>query len=149
MKETVFLVSCAILAVVPVALVAHRVYHDRILGRAALLGIAFAAWTYLIEAIIGTRYNLLPQTALMFGCVAAFFCWHYIRFHLRVLGWRREGRSANDIQHTVQFNTFAEICEHRGSRDITVRLCRNPQHEAANTGVAVCAEPVCPIVKQK
>lgn len=93
MKEAIFLVSCAVLAVVPIALVANRVYHDRIVGRIALLGISFSAWTYLIEKFMGTHYNVLPQTAMMFGCAALFFCWHYVKFILRIWHDKRDGKA--------------------------------------------------------
>lgn len=56
--------------------------------------------------------------------------------------------AVNDVQQTVQFNTFRMICKHTllaGEH----RLCRHPDHEAANTGIAKCAEQVCPIMLAK
>lgn len=151
MKQVIFLTSCAILTFVPLLFVINRVYQDGIFGRLGLLGISFASSTYLIEKVlVGTRYDVLPQTAAFFAFVAVFLCWHLFRFHVRVLRIsRQEERAANDGQQQVIFKTLADVCSHRGSREITVRLCRSPEHEAANTGVAVCAEPVCPILKEK
>lgn len=148
MKQVLFLMACAMLAVFPLAFVFSKAYNDRVLGRLALLGISFAAWTYLIEFAMGLRYNALPQTVMIFWCVAVYLGWHYIRFYLRTIRMQRGGESANDIQQTVQFFTYADICKHRGSKEITVRLCRNPAHEASNTGLAVCAEQVCPDMRR-
>lgn len=140
MKAAIFLSSCAVLAVFSFLFVINKVYHDRVVGRFSLLCISFVSLTFLFEA----KSEVSPQVvALVFG-MAVFMAWHYLRFYWRVVGWQREGQSSNDIQQTVQFNTYADICRHRGSRDITIRLCRNPSHEAANTGIAVCAEKVCP-----
>lgn len=151
MKQAIFLISCSILTVVPLLFVWNRVYQDGILGRVGLLGISFASSTYLIEKVlVGTRYDVLPQTAAFFAFVAVFLCWHLFRFHARVLRISRaEKIAANDGQQQVIFKTLAAVCSYRGSREITVRLCRSPDHEAANTGVAVCAESVCPILKEK
>ena len=150
MKEFIFLASCVILATVPLLFVVNKVYQDGILGRVALLAISFSSWTYLIEKALGAQYNVLPQTAFFFASVAVFLCWHLIRFHIRVLKIAKmEERAANDGQQQVVFKTLAGICPHRGSKEITVRLCRNDEHAAADTGVAVCAESVCPILKEK
>ena len=54
---------------------------------------------------------------------------------------------ANDIQHQVQFVTFRDICTFSGSKELSVRLCRHPKHEAANTGIATCEETVCPLLR--
>lgn len=149
MKQAIFLASCLLIAVLPWCFILNKSYRQRVVGHAALIGMSFAASTYLIEFVIGTRYIVLPQTVAIFAAFALFLAWHYWLFYWRVVGWQREGKSANDIQNTVEFETFADICEHRGSKDIIVRLCRNPGHEAANTGIAVCAEKVCPIIKEK
>ena len=151
MKQVIFLSSCAILAVVPLLFVANKVYQDGVLGRIGLLGISFSAWTYIIEKVlVGTRYDVLPQTAFFFASVSAFLCWHLFRFHYRVLKIARaEKRASNDGQQQVIFKTLAAVCSNRGSKEISVRLCRSPDHEAANTGIAICAETVCPILKEK
>ena len=149
MKEAIFLISCTILALVPLLFVVNKVYQDGVLGRMALLAISFSSWTYLIEKALGVEYNVLPQTAFFFGSTAVFLCWHLWRFHRRVLGLKKYRKIvANDIQQTVQFPTFASVCPDRGSEEITVRLCRNPKHEAANTGIAVCEEQVCPRIEE-
>lgn len=145
MKQAVFLGGCTVLAVVPFLFVLNKVYNDRVVGRLALLGISFAAWTFIFNSINGVSYaDIPPQFVMLVVSAAVFMAWHYLRFYWRIVGWQRQGKSSNDIQQTVQFNTYADICRHRGSRDITVRLCRNPAHEAANTGIAICAEKVCP-----
>lgn len=149
MKQALFLISCIAIAVLPWCFILNNAYKQRIVGHIALAGMSFAACMYLIEFVLGTRYNVLPQTAAMFSALAMFLGWHYWRFYWSIVEAQREGASANDVQNTVEFSTFADICEHRGSKDIVVRLCRNTSHEAANTGIAVCAEKVCPIIKQK
>ena len=55
---------------------------------------------------------------------------------------------ANDVQHTVVFSTFAEICRYRTKQGIYV-LCRNGAHEASGTGVASCNEEQCPLLRQQ
>ena len=55
---------------------------------------------------------------------------------------------ANDIQHQVQFVTFRDICSFSGSKELAIRLCRNPKHEAANTGIATCEETLCPLLRE-
>lgn len=149
MKQVLFLVACALLAVLPLAFVFSKAYNDRVVGRLALLGVSFAAWTYLIDFAMGARYNALPQTVMLFWCVALYLGWHYLRFYWRMIRMQKDGKSANDVQQTVQFFTYADICKHRGSKEIMVHLCRNPAHEASNTGLAVCAEQVCPDMKRK
>lgn len=149
MKQAIFLASCIAIAVLPWCFILNKAYKQRVIGHAALAGMSFAACMYLVEFVLGTRYHVLPQTVAMFSAVAVFLGWHYWRFYWRIVEAQREGVSANDIQNTVEFSTFADICEHRGSKDITVRLCRHKGHEAANTGIAVCAEPVCPIMGGK
>lgn len=54
---------------------------------------------------------------------------------------------ANDIQQQVQFTTFRDICDFSGSRELTILLCRNPKHPAANTGIATCDEQLCPFMR--
>lgn len=53
---------------------------------------------------------------------------------------------ANDIQQVVRFETFAEICTYN-SRQGEFRLCKNPDHEAANTGIAKCNDELCPLMR--
>lgn len=56
--------------------------------------------------------------------------------------------SANDVQQTVIFSTYREICEHRLQQG-EYRLCRHPLHDAANTGMARCDEKLCPVMLGK
>lgn len=51
--------------------------------------------------------------------------------------------ASNDRQQVVIFSTFREVCEFNlpaGEH----RLCRHPEHEAANSGIARCEEAICP-----
>lgn len=54
--------------------------------------------------------------------------------------------SANDIQQEVQFDTFRAICRFRVNGG-QYKLCRNSSHEAANTGIAICDEQLCPFMR--
>lgn len=145
MKEVLFLFGCSVLALFSMLFVVNEFYNDRVVGRCSLLAVAFASLTFLVNRAFGASYaDINPQVVLMVIGMAVFMGWHYLRFYWRIVGWQVDGKSSNDIQQTVQFNTYADICRHRGSRDITVRLCRNPAHEASNTGIAICAEQVCP-----
>ena len=60
-----------------------------------------------------------------------------------------KARAMNDSQQTVIFSTFRDICRYATSKDFAVRFCRNPKHEAANTGVATCNEGQCPLAQGK
>lgn len=53
--------------------------------------------------------------------------------------------SANDMQQEVIFPTFRSVCRYALEAG-EHRLCRHPLHEAANTGIAPCAEEICPIL---
>ena len=55
-------------------------------------------------------------------------------------------RVANDVQQEVQFDTFRAICRFQ-IRQGEYILCRNPSHEAANTGIAKCDEQLCPFMR--
>ena len=55
---------------------------------------------------------------------------------------------ANDVQHTVVFSTFAEICRYRTKNGIYI-LCRNGAHEASGTGIASCNEEQCPLMRKQ
>ena len=52
---------------------------------------------------------------------------------------------ANDIQQVVIFQTFADTCTFK-LRQGEFRMCKHPDHEAANTGVAKCHEELCPLI---
>jgi hypothetical protein len=54
--------------------------------------------------------------------------------------------SANDMQQEVQFDTFRAICRFKMEQG-QFNLCRNPAHEAANTGIAKCEEYHCPFMR--
>jgi hypothetical protein len=54
--------------------------------------------------------------------------------------------SANDVQQEVQFTTFRAICRFKLKQG-DYNLCRNPAHEAANSGIAKCEEQVCPFMR--
>lgn len=90
MSQSLFLVACAVLFVVPLVFVAHRVYRDGVLGRLALLCIAFAAFMFLAEAIAGQPFYVPPLVVLLVVSFAVFMVWHLFRFHCRVLKQRGE-----------------------------------------------------------
>lgn len=56
--------------------------------------------------------------------------------------------SANDVQQTVQFETYRAICRFTLKAG-QFRLCKHHQHEAANTGMAKCDEKLCPVMLGK
>lgn len=85
MMYYLFLLDCAVLALVPLYFVCHKVYQDGVFGRVGLLGTSFAASLFLMEAVVGVQYNVLPQTLMLVTCFAVFLCWHLFRFHCRVL----------------------------------------------------------------
>ena len=84
--NAIFFSACAVLVVVPMTFVCHDVYQDGVFGRAGLLGIAFSAATFLLEAAFGeSEYQIMPQTVMLTSSFAVFLCWHLWRFHRRVL----------------------------------------------------------------
>jgi hypothetical protein len=59
--------------------------------------------------------------------------------------FRGEKFTANDVQQEVIFSTFRSICRFKVEQG-QFNLCRNPAHEAANSGIAKCDEQVCPFM---
>lgn len=51
--------------------------------------------------------------------------------------------AVNRAVKTAHFIPFSEICEYRGK---VVSVCRNPQHPAKGTGIAMCSEGACPFM---
>lgn len=88
MKESIFLFDCALLVVVPCWFIVNSVYQDGVFGRTALCGIAFAAATFLMEAVNGEAAYVSPQMLLLVSAFAVFMVWHLLRFHRRVLRQR-------------------------------------------------------------
>ena len=57
---------------------------------------------------------------------------------------------ANGASKTVEFITFAEICRfHYSPKDSLMSLCKNPKHEAAQSGIAPCQRAVCPFYTER
>lgn len=84
--KAVFLISCLVLFLVPITFVLHDVYEEGVFGRAGLLGIAFAAATFLLEWAFGDNgVAVQPQVVLLTASFALFLSWHLFRFHRRVL----------------------------------------------------------------
>ena len=84
--NVIFLGACAILFAVPVWFVVHQDYNDGLIGRIALLGISFAAATFIMEASLGdSEYTMLPQTVMLTGFAALYFVWKMVRFRNRIL----------------------------------------------------------------
>ena len=86
----VFIISCAILFIIPLIFVTNSVYEDGIVWRIFLLGIAFGSATFILEVIAGTTYELMAQTVFLVAMFAGFLCWHLFRFHSRVLKQKRQ-----------------------------------------------------------
>lgn len=56
----------------------------------------------------------------------------------------------NGAAKTVEFITFAEICRfHYSPKDSLMSLCKNPKHEAAQSGIAPCQRAVCPFYTER
>lgn len=92
MKEIIFYLACAVIAVVPLIFVVNKVYEDGVLGRAFLLLMSFCAWMYLIERLtVGAQY-LQPLMVAFFVGAAGFLCWHLVRWHRRVLRRKHEDK---------------------------------------------------------
>lgn len=85
MSTAIFMLCCVVLVVVPIVFVLHKVYQDGFFGRCGLLGIAFAAATFLLEWLHGEEYVMLPQTVALVVSFTVFLCWHLFRFHSRVV----------------------------------------------------------------
>ena len=96
----IFLVACAVLFVVPVYFVLNDVYEDGLIGRIGLLGISFAAATFILEWANGEQYELLPQTIFMTVMFAVFLVWHLTRFHLRVLRKQKQHDAVKPELHS-------------------------------------------------
>ena len=49
------------------------------------------------------------------------------------------------IKGTINFQSFAEVCEFRYAKNgSALSLCKNPEHEGHRTGIAACQVSVCP-----
>lgn len=96
MKQIIFMGCCAVLFVVPLVFVSHRVYQDGVFGRIGLCGISFSAATFLLEWLWNdVEYELMGQTVALALSFTVFLVWHLFRFHCRVV---RSGKmaAAND-----------------------------------------------------
>ncbi len=83
--DTLFLVSCSILAVVPPLFIWNRVYKDGIVGRSALAGISFFSLAFILRAWDGRAPDIDGLGLCLHASFAAFLVWHLWRFHRRVL----------------------------------------------------------------
>lgn len=92
MTQTIFLVACVVLFLVPPWFVVNSVYQDGVIGRAGLLGISFGAAIFLAEAAFGTPIYAPPLFVWLAAFFAIFMVWHLFRFHRRVL---KNGRSSD------------------------------------------------------
>lgn len=95
MSESIFMVCCLILVIVPLVFVSSKVYKDGFFGRCGLLGIAFSAATFLLEWLGGEHYEMLEQTVFLVVSFTVFLCWHLFRFHNRVV-MEKSGRAHRD-----------------------------------------------------
>ena len=83
--KLLFFANCAVLFVVPLFFVVHKVYKDGVVGRGSLLGISFVSGTFLGEAMFGNMHVATAQEAWLTTSFTVFLCWHLWRFHRRVL----------------------------------------------------------------
>ena len=86
MRMYFFWTACLVLTVVPVVFVWNAVYKDGIVGRIALLTIAFVAAMFVLDPFFGdAKYDVPPLGVAMACAFAIFLLWHLWRFHRRVL----------------------------------------------------------------
>ena len=83
--EALFVAACAVLFVVPIVFVHHRVYNDGLVGRFALVGISSMAGLVLLESFFGRGYGISAEVSLLVVSFACFIAWHLWRFHRRVV----------------------------------------------------------------
>ena len=92
MIQYIFMADCLVLALVPMWFIAHEVYKDGVIGRFALAGISFTAWTFIMELGSGEEYDMSAQFVLLITAFTLFLCWHLWRFERRVA---RENRRSS------------------------------------------------------
>jgi hypothetical protein len=83
--NTILLLDCLVLFVVPIYFVVHGVYKDGVFGRAGLLGMSFCSAGILMEAGLGMGFYVPSIVVLLITSFTVFICWHLARFHLRVV----------------------------------------------------------------
>jgi hypothetical protein len=84
----IYIVSALIIALVSAFLILHCQYEDGIIGRLALIALAFSNGLIVADWYVsGSEYNVLPNTILSQCGMAAFLMRHVYRF----LRWRRSG----------------------------------------------------------
>ncbi len=88
-----FVVACIALFVIPIFLVFHDDYDDGVIGRIALLGMAFCAALFLLEVFFGSGYHIEREESGLMGAMALFLTWHSRRFCGRIAA-ERQRRSA-------------------------------------------------------
>ena len=87
-KMILFMMSCSVLAVVPLYFVINAIYSDGVIGRAGLLGVSSFASIFLLETYAGIKYDALPEVVGLVTSFAVFLMWHLFRFHRRVLSMK-------------------------------------------------------------
>lgn len=83
--KILLLVSCAILSLVPLYFVLHRVYKDGVFGRGSLLAISFCSIGILGETAFGNGFYVPSIIVLLISAFAVFITWHLVRFECRVV----------------------------------------------------------------
>lgn len=97
MKLWLFMAACVVLATVPAYFVWHRVYKDGVFGRIGLLGISFAACSFLWEWLVnGVQYDVLALNLMLVWAFTIFLVWHLFRWHRNVL---RRQKHLHSIPH--------------------------------------------------
>lgn len=95
--EAILVMSCVLLALIPPIFVWHKVYDDGLLGRIGLLGVSFCAGVVVMQEMLGVRYRVDPEIALLTMAFMVFLVWHLFRFHSRVLRPLRRRPSLSDV----------------------------------------------------
>lgn len=80
MTHTIVVISAGIIFVIAIFLALSNKYEDGIIGNAALGGMALAAAAPLYESFVGSDYEFLPTTALLYASLALFLIRHAWRF---------------------------------------------------------------------
>ena len=99
MLLTIFLVMCAVVVIVPAVLIFHDDYHDGLVGRVSLVGIAFAGAVMFANHAENPALHIQRETRLMVASVAVFLIWHIYRFWRGIRATKRAELGLVDRRH--------------------------------------------------
>lgn len=107
--NVLFLLSLAVLVIIPAVFIYHEVYEDGVMGRAFLGGILLFSSVPLMETFLDDMtYTLPAEIVCLIASFAGFISWHMMRFHRRVVRAKRaargeiDRRAADKTNHTVE-----------------------------------------------